>query len=84
MFGSRAKADPGRSEKPIKAPTLFIYGEHDFAILPETVRGIGRFIDAPFREVRFANSGHWVQEELPQQVNQSLLQFLTEEALPIR
>jgi pimeloyl-ACP methyl ester carboxylesterase len=60
----------------VKVPTLFIFGEQDFAILPETVRGVGSFIDAPYKEVRFRESGHWVQEELPKEVNQALLSFL--------
>ncbi|MFN2491774.1 MAG: alpha/beta fold hydrolase [Pyrinomonadaceae bacterium] len=60
----------------IRVPTLFIFGEKDFAILPETVRGVARFIDAPYREVRIADSGHWVQNEAPHEVNSALLEFL--------
>src|SRR5258706_3923527 len=47
----------------IKVPTLFIYGEHDMAIVPDTVRGLDRFIDAPYRELRIPDSWHWVQNE---------------------
>ena len=57
-------------------PTLFIYGEHDFAVLPSTVRDLGRFIDAPYREVRIADSAHWVQNEAIDEVNRALLEFL--------
>ena len=72
------KRDKGGDALPRKVtvPTLFIFGEQDFAILPETVRGVGTFIDAPYQEVRFRESGHWVQEELPKEVNQALLSFL--------
>jgi epoxide hydrolase 4 len=70
----------GRVETPadgrIKVPTLFIYGEHDMAIIPATVSGMERFIDAPYREVRIANSGHWVQNEAVAEVNQAVLDFL--------
>jgi pimeloyl-ACP methyl ester carboxylesterase len=60
----------------IKVPTLFIYGEHDIAIVPETVRGLDRFIDAPYRELRISDSGHWVQNEAVAEVNAALLDFL--------
>ncbi len=60
----------------IRVPALFIYGERDFAIVPETVRDVGRHIDAPYRELRLANSNHWVQQESPAEVNAALLDFL--------
>ncbi len=63
----------------IQVPTLFIFGERDFAIAPETVRGIGGYIDAPYREVRFGTSGHWVHQESPAEVNAALISFLNEE-----
>ena len=60
----------------IKVPTLFIYGEHDMAIVPDTVRGLDRFSDAPYRELRIPDSGHWVQNEAVAEVNNALLDFL--------
>lgn len=60
----------------IKVPTLFIYGEQDMAIIPDTVRGLDRFIDAPYRELRIPDSGHWVQNEAIDEVNNALLEFL--------
>ncbi len=60
----------------VHVPTLFIYGERDFAIVPETVRGVGSHVDAPFREVRLATVGHWVQQESPAEVNAALISFL--------
>ncbi|MDQ3687987.1 MAG: alpha/beta hydrolase, partial [Acidobacteriota bacterium] len=62
----------------VRVPTLFIYGERDFAIIPDTVRGVERYVDAPYREVRLANSNHWVQQESPTEVNAALLSFLEE------
>jgi pimeloyl-ACP methyl ester carboxylesterase len=58
-------------------PTLFIYGERDMAVLPSTVKDLGRFIDAPYREVRIPDSGHWVQNEAVSEVNKVLLEFLS-------
>jgi len=60
----------------IRVPTLFIYGEQDVAVIPSTVRDLGRFIDAPYREVRIPDSGHWVQNEAVEEVNAALLDFL--------
>jgi pimeloyl-ACP methyl ester carboxylesterase len=62
----------------IRVPTLFVYGERDFAIIPETVRGVAAYIDASYREVRLARSNHWVQQEYPAEVNAALLSFLEE------
>jgi len=61
----------------IRVPTLFIYGEHDMAVLPSTVKDLGRFFDAPYREVRIPDSGHWVQNEAVSEVNKVLLEFLS-------
>jgi pimeloyl-ACP methyl ester carboxylesterase len=60
----------------IRVPTLFSYGEHDMAVLPSTVRDLGRFIAAPYRELRLPDSGHWVQNEAVAEVNKALLEFL--------
>ncbi len=61
---------------PVRVPTLFIFAEQDFAIIPDTVRGVKNYVDAPYREVRIADSGHWVQNEAVQEVNTALLDFL--------
>jgi pimeloyl-ACP methyl ester carboxylesterase len=60
----------------VRVPTLFIFGEQDFAILPATVRGVAKYIDAPFSELRIPDSGHWVQNEAADEVNAALLEFL--------
>jgi pimeloyl-ACP methyl ester carboxylesterase len=69
-----------RSEKPrrVTVPTLFIFGEKDRAILPETVKGVASMIDAPYREHRIPDSGHWVQQEASDEVTQVLRSFLAE------
>ncbi|SRR6266516_103860 len=79
--GEAQRDEPQRNETTrrggrIRVPTLFIFGEQDFAILPATVRGVEKYIDAPYREVRIADSGHWVQNEAAAEVNAALLDFL--------
>jgi pimeloyl-ACP methyl ester carboxylesterase len=71
-FGAK---ETGRHER-VRVPTLFIYGERDFAILPETVAGVADYVDAPYTELRLGRSNHWVQQESPAEVNAALLTFL--------
>jgi epoxide hydrolase 4 len=68
-----------RRDGRVRVPTLFIFGEQDFAILPATVRGIANYIDAPYRELRIADSGHWVQNEAADQVNEAIIEFLSDQ-----
>jgi pimeloyl-ACP methyl ester carboxylesterase len=70
--GDQAKSTDAR----IRVPTLFIYGERDFAIVPDSVRNLDKHINAPYRELRLADSNHWVQQESPAEVNAALLDFL--------
>ena len=64
------------NDRRIKVPTLFVFGEQDFAILPQTVRGVEDYIDAPYSELRIPDSGHWVQNEAVEEVNIALMEFL--------
>ena len=66
---------PAQSFK-VSVPTLFIYGEKDSAVLPETVRDVKDAVDAHYEEVRIPESGHWVQQEAAEAVNDTLLEFL--------
>jgi epoxide hydrolase 4 len=65
-----------RTHERIRVPVLFVYGERDFAILPETVAGVADYVDAPYTELRLGRSNHWVQQESPAEVNAALLGFL--------
>jgi len=69
---------PSDARGGIQVPTLFIYGEQDIAVIPPTVRDLGRFINAPYRELRIPDSGHWVQNEAVDEVNNALLEFFSE------
>jgi len=60
----------------VKVPTLFIFGERDPAILPQTVRDVAKYIDGPYSELRIPGSGHWVQNEAVEEVNSALIKFL--------
>lgn len=60
----------------IQVPTIFIYGEKDNAILPETVKGVGEMIDAEYVEIHIPEAAHWVQQEAKSTVTQVLREFL--------
>ena len=62
----------------ISVPTLFIYGEQDQAIIPETVRGVSDLIAAPYQEHRVPNAAHWVQQEEADEITSVIRQFLAD------
>jgi epoxide hydrolase 4 len=74
MFRGSPKEKP--RDEAIRVPTLFIFGEQDFAIIPATVRGVQNYVSGPYRELRIPESGHWVQNEASDEVNSALNDFL--------
>ena len=76
LFAKRKGEQEELRDGRIRVPTLFIYGEQDHAIVPETVRDVKSYIDAPYREVRIKSSAHWVQNEAVEEVNAALSSFL--------
>jgi pimeloyl-ACP methyl ester carboxylesterase len=77
LFRGGVETPPEQTGR-IHVPTLFIYGEQDMAVIPSTVRDLDQFIDAPYRELRIPDSGHWVQNEAITEVNDALINFLDE------
>jgi len=74
LFSASGRSGDGK----IKVPTLFIYGEKDHAVLPQTVEGVGDMVDAPYKEKRIPDSGHWVQLEARDEVTAAIREFLAE------
>lgn len=60
----------------IEVPTLFIYGEKDSAVLPQTVEGVEDVVTGDYTEVRIPESAHWVQTEAREKVTKALREFL--------
>lgn len=56
--------------KPLNLPTQFIFGIKDPVVVPEYLTGYEKVF--PQAEVSKLNAGHFVQEELPQEVGQLL------------
>ncbi len=61
---------------PVAAPTRLIWGLQDTALGQELIDPHGDLVSGPFDVVRIADSGHWVQQEAPEQVNAALLEHL--------
>lgn len=76
FFKQQKKESDDLRDYSVRVPTLLIYGERDKFIVPETLRGVNRFVDAPYREARFKNYGHWIQNEAPDEINAELESFL--------
>ncbi len=64
----------------ITAPTLLIWGEQDVALDIALTTGLEQWVEH-LRVRRIPDSGHWVQQERPEQVNQMMLEFLAGNAL---
>jgi pimeloyl-ACP methyl ester carboxylesterase len=63
------------ADRPIRTPTLVIWGERDPYLGLRLTEGLERW--APnLRLERLADAGHWVQNEAPERVNRLMIDFL--------
>lgn len=60
---------------PIYSPMLLIWGEQDVALDRALTQGLEQWVPA-IQIRRIPDSGHWVQQEKPAQVNTYLKDFL--------
>ncbi|MGD8462892.1 MAG: alpha/beta hydrolase [Anaerolineae bacterium] len=66
-----------RRSQVIACPTLLIWAEDDVALGLELTHGLARWV--PDLQIHtIPGCGHWVQNEMPQEVNAQLLAFLAE------
>ena len=61
----------------VTVPTLLIWGMEDFALGNELTEGLDRWIP-DLRIERLSDASHWVQNDRPEAVNESLIGFLSE------
>jgi pimeloyl-ACP methyl ester carboxylesterase len=61
----------------INVPTLILWGEQDQAFVFENTQGIEEYV-TNCRIVRFPQASHWLQHELPNEVNQEIANFITQ------
>jgi epoxide hydrolase 4 len=59
----------------VNVPTLLIWGEHDIALGIELTHNLEPWV--PNLQIKYIpDSGHWVQQEQPEKVNQYIAEFL--------
>lgn len=75
----RANALPGltRSSGRIDAPTLLLWGEQEGSFVPANLDGLDRWVPR-LRLRRFADAGHWLPREQPDEVARAMIAFLSE------
>jgi pimeloyl-ACP methyl ester carboxylesterase len=61
----------------ITCPTLVLWGEQDQAFVKENINGIEEYVPN-VRVTRFPDASHWLQHELPNEVNLEIETFLSE------
>jgi pimeloyl-ACP methyl ester carboxylesterase len=66
---------PGRAEGRVRAPTLVVWGDRDFALQAGLAEASAAACDDA-KIVHIADAGHWIQHEEPERVNALLLSFL--------
>ena len=59
----------------IACPTLILWGEQDQAFVKENIDGVEEYVPDVIIK-RFPDASHWLQHELPDEVNQEIENFL--------
>jgi len=59
----------------INVPTLILWGEQDQAFVLENTQGIEEYV-ADCQVKRFSHASHWLQHELPNEVNHEIAGFI--------
>jgi pimeloyl-ACP methyl ester carboxylesterase len=72
----RHRLEVGGSVRPIQAPTLLIWGERDPYLGVRLTEGLEPWVPA-LRVVRIPDASHWVQNDVPERVNELILGFLS-------
>ncbi|GAA1080742.1 alpha/beta fold hydrolase [Nocardiopsis composta] len=80
LFRSQVRPDGHRYMRrmsaPIGLPVLQVHGERDPFLLPQTARGSGRHVDAPYRWRLVRDAGHFPHQERPEAFDAALLGWL--------
>lgn len=63
------------ADAPIEVPTLVVTADFDPVLPARLAEGMGRWVPH-LTTVAVSNSGHWTQQEQPEQVNRALVGFL--------
>lgn len=74
MTGAAAKAAGGAK---IEAPTMYVWGDADPALGRVAAEGTAAFVKGPYRFEALPGVGHWIPEEVPEELNRLLLDHLS-------
>ena len=61
----------------IKTPTIILWGTHDTFMEREIFESMDQYVDATLEIIELP-CGHWVQQELPEEVTRHLLRYLVD------
>jgi pimeloyl-ACP methyl ester carboxylesterase len=61
---------------PITAPTMGVWSSKDFALTETQMVHSENYVAGPWRYERLEGAGHWMQLEMPDEVNRLLIDFL--------
>jgi pimeloyl-ACP methyl ester carboxylesterase len=75
-WATTAELAPGLPGAKIAAPSLFIAGTADPVLAFTRADRASEVISGPYRQVMIDGAGHWIQQERPDEVNATLLDFL--------
>ena len=59
-------------------PALMITAELDIVLRPEMANGMQMWVPNLRKTVLIKGSGHWTQQEKPEEVNRAMLEFLAD------
>ncbi|GAA4919499.1 alpha/beta fold hydrolase [Streptomonospora salina] len=82
LFRSQTRPDGRRymrrMRRPVSVPTLQVHGSLDPVVLPETARGSGRYVEAPYRWRMIEGAGHFPHQERPELFDSALTGWLAD------
>lgn len=63
--------------KPVTVPTLYVWGDGDTALGRAAAEATAEHVEGPYRFEALAGVGHWIPEEIPERLNELLLEHLS-------
>jgi epoxide hydrolase 4 len=69
---------PASAARPVRSPTLLLWGERDAALSPRLTERLGRWVP-DLRVVRIPDASHWVMADAPDRVSAEMAAFLRAE-----
>jgi pimeloyl-ACP methyl ester carboxylesterase len=65
--------DPRATNGKISVPTLYVWSDHDVALLPKAAHATARYVSGEYRFEILPGVSHWIPEEQPDQLADLLL-----------